>query len=264
MSCYQIAAVYSIQTHFHRGRSIAQGIGLSAMSFGTLAWAPSVDLLFESWSWRQAFIAVGLMQLFCIPLSLMLPARESSTPSTSSSSDVTNRENTDDNKNLPDLLRHSVTASPVMEQNNDGPANYIQTGRSFSRASSVVSMSSDPGNEEPANYEQTSRFFRRSSSVFSISSDPGFLARPRIRRQSSIVSLFRNDMLIRPPRAIFARVKPVVRDKAFIILCTGYFFNAFGHMLPFLWLPTLGKNLGLELKESAYLISILGKTNSFH
>ena len=44
----------------------------------------------------------------------------------------------------------------------------------------------------------------------------------------------------------------------FIIFCLAYALNGFGHILPLMWLPTMGQNVGATANDASWLVSTTG------
>ena len=72
-----LPAITCVAVYFDKKRAMATGIASCGAGFGTLIFAPIINLLNENFGWSWTLMIIGALVLFCIPMSLLFkPIKE--------------------------------------------------------------------------------------------------------------------------------------------------------------------------------------------
>ena len=270
-----MAAVYSIQHHFDKRRAMAQGLTIAGMAIGKFMWAPLTHWLITTYTWKGAFTIIGGIFLNGIVLGLLLkPKIHTETIQMEVEQQARNKEEKEELGQMTTTKSSLEPASVLAGVSNPGYVidenlkkiihiNQQDSTISENHPSSKTSVAWS-NIEIAMNQSNNSNFANQSHSNASgnkgnILNDFSSIQETPNQSSDEIQLVMIKSSGDSAWCGYCRQLLPVLTNWFFLVFCATYFLSGFGHILPLMWLPTLGTDTGASTEHAAWLVSATGK-----
>lgn len=250
-----LPAIISVSTYFETKRSLATGIAVCGSGFGTFIFAPIITVLVEKYGWQTSMMFTAAVVLSCIIFgALFRPLDDDSSEDKTLSLRSTTGKMSLQIGSYSNYYLASGSTSP----------NKLQRAKSTAELSSygaipnevLASTRSEGGacNRARRILDQKDLFFTRSIQSLEGSAEP-ILARS-----------FRNSR-----RNCFGETKDTLMqlmdvsllyDSIFIIFSISNFLTSIGFNIPYVYIVSRAKGLGISPSNASLILSVIGIANT--
>ncbi|KAB0797474.1 hypothetical protein PPYR_08467 [Photinus pyralis] len=294
-----LPAIVSVTTYFEKKRSLATGIAVCGSGLGTFIFAPLINLLLREYGWRGAMLIVSALVLECIIFGALFrpleydvkpPKGEVGNTHTSPKTDLSVSHDRIDvyanggNSSKSDMKRpKSMTL--LLDPQKNGKMSY-----NFSRSQPALNSS----HYEPLRHRYGSQNLKRSRPVFrqdafyqySIQNLAIFKSKLDVKEASEVEKMIRKPSIhSRHKHSETEETKTTVcgfipcseetketlyemlnlsllKDPIFILFTVSNFCTSIGFNIPYVYIVSKAKSLGISSDNASILLSIIGIANT--
>ncbi|XP_059162386.1 monocarboxylate transporter 12-B-like [Physella acuta] len=251
-----MCAVLLINLYFDKHRSVANGLSMSGVGFGSFAIVPLVTILFEVYGFTGAYLIIGAIELNGIVTAMLL--RPLSMHLRFLRADKLRKERL---ANKEECVK--LTATPKNRSSNSDSRQ-----RKFTPQNSVDrSTDQKTDNKTELVIEDTIEPGKVSRSSVDISASLPDLRRPRKKQnclQSSLAIIFPVEYQrkgdAKKPEAFHWHL---LKNVPFLIFCLSNMFFLIAFKTAFTFLPAMAISKGLSKREAALVLTVSGALDTF-